>query len=87
MAGRLRAESSVQSATQELVRSERINRSILDTSGDCIQILEPDGSLVSMNRAGARLLEVDDEMGFIRRPWVEVWSHSADLASAAWTTR
>ena len=40
-------------------------------------------SLVSMNRAGARLLEVDDEMGFIRRPWVEVWSHSADLASAA----
>jgi PAS domain S-box-containing protein len=47
--GRLRAESSVQSATQELVRSERINRSILDTSGDCIQILEPDGSLVSLN--------------------------------------
>jgi len=83
MAGRLRAESSVQSATQELVRSERINRSILDTSGDCIQILEPDGRLVSLNRAGARLLEVDDEMGFIRRPWVEVWSHSADLASAA----
>jgi len=83
MAGRLRAESSVQSATQELVRSERINRSILDTSGDCIQILEPDGSLVSLNRAGARLLEMDDEMGFIRRPWVEVWSHSADLATAA----
>ena len=81
--GVLRAESSVQSATQELVRSERINRSILDTSGDCIQILEPDGRLVSLNRAGARLMEVDDEMEFIRRPWVEVWSHSADLASAA----
>ena len=39
--------------------------------------------LVSMNRAGARLLEVDDEHGFSLRPWVEVWSHSADLASAA----
>ena len=34
MAGRLRAESSVQSATQELLRSERFNRSILDTNGN-----------------------------------------------------
>ncbi len=83
MAGRLRAESSMQSATQELLRSERINRSLLDNSGDCIQILEPDGLPVSMNRAGARLLELDDEQGFIRRPWVEVWSESAELASAA----
>jgi CHASE3 domain sensor protein len=38
MAGRLRAESSMLSATQELVRTERINRSILDNSGDCIQV-------------------------------------------------
>jgi PAS domain S-box-containing protein len=83
MAGRLRAESSMQSATQELLRSERINRSLLDNSADCIQLLEPDGELISMNRAGARLLELDDEQGFIRRPWVEVWSESAELAGAA----
>jgi PAS domain S-box-containing protein len=83
MAGRLRAENSMLSATQELLRSERINRSILDTSGDCIQILEPDGRLISMNRAGARLLDIDDEAEFSRRPWVEMWSQSAGLASAA----
>jgi PAS domain S-box-containing protein len=83
MAGRLRAESSMQSATQELMRSERINRSILDNSGDCIQILEPDGRLVSMNRAGARLMEVDDVNAFSTRPWVEVWSQSSGLARAA----
>jgi PAS domain S-box-containing protein len=83
MAGRLRAESSMHSATQDLLRSERTNRSILDNSGDCIQILEPDGRLISMNRAAARLLEVDDETGFSRRPWLEVWSESAELASAA----
>lgn len=83
MAGRLRAENSMLSATQELLRSERINRSILDTSGDCIQILEPDGRLISMNRAGARLLDIDDEAEFSRRPWVEMWSQSAELASAA----
>ena len=83
MSGRLRAESSMQSATQELMRSERINRSILDNSGDCIQILEPDGRLVSMNRAGARLLEVDDAKGFDLRSWTEVWSQSAGLARDA----
>jgi PAS domain S-box-containing protein len=82
MAGRLRAETSMQSATQELLRSERINRSLLDNSGDCIQLLEPDGRLISMNRAGARLLELDDEQGFARRPWVEVWSESADASAA-----
>ena len=69
------------SATQELMRSERINRSILDNSGDCIQILEPDGRLVSMNRAGVRLMEVDDVHAFSLRPWVDVWSQSAGLAS------
>jgi PAS domain S-box-containing protein len=83
MAGRQRAETSMQSATQELLRSERINRSLLDNSADCIQLLEPDGTLISMNRAGARLLELDDEQGYIRRPWVEVWSVSAELARAA----
>jgi len=83
MSGRLRAESSMQSATQELMRSERINRSILDNSGDCIQILEPDGQLVSMNRAGARLMEVDDVKRFSLRPWVDVWSQSAALAGDA----
>ena len=83
MAGRLRAESSMLSATQELMRTERINRSILDNSGDCIQILEPDGRLVSMNRAGVRLMEVDDVPAFSLRPWVDLWSQSAGLASAA----
>jgi len=83
MAGRLKAESSVQSANQELMRSERINRSILDNSGDCIQILEPDGRLVSMNRAGARLMEVDDVKAFARQPWVDLWNQSSSQARAA----
>ena len=83
MAGRLRAESSMVSATQELLRSERINRSILDNSGDCIQILEPDGRLVSMNRAGVRLMEVDDVHAFSLRPWVDLWSQNGGMASGA----
>jgi PAS domain S-box-containing protein len=82
-ARRHRAESSMLSATQELVRSERINRSILDNSGDCIQVLEPDGRLVSVNRAGIRLMEIDDVHTYSLRPWLEMWSHSRAAASAA----
>jgi PAS domain S-box-containing protein len=83
MAGRLRAESSMLSATQELTRTERITRSILDNSGDCIQILEPDGTLVSMNLAGVRLMDVDDVHAFSLRPWAEHWSQNAEQARAA----
>jgi PAS domain S-box-containing protein len=83
MGRRLRAEDSMHSATQELLRSERMNRGILDNSGDCIQIFAPDGQLISMNRAGARLMEVDDVDEFNRRPWVDVWQQSDGLASAA----
>jgi PAS domain S-box-containing protein len=83
MAGRLKAESSMQSATLELMRSERINRSILDNSGDCIQILDPEGRLLSMNRAGARLLELEDVSQFDQQPWVEMWSESRALAYGA----
>jgi PAS domain S-box-containing protein len=83
MTGRLKAESSMQSANEELMRSERINRSILDNSGDCIQILEPDGRLISMNRAGVRLMEVEDVNGFARQPWVDLWNQSSVQARAA----
>jgi PAS domain S-box-containing protein len=83
MAGRLRAESSMLSATQEMVRTERINRSILDNSGDCIQVFEPDGRLVSVNRAGVRLMEVEDVHAFSLRPWADLWNHNGALASTA----
>ena len=83
IAGVFARESSMLSATQELMRTERITRSILDNSGDCIQVLEPDGRLVSMNRAGVPLMDVDDVHAFSLPPWVEHWSQSADEAGTA----
>jgi PAS domain S-box-containing protein len=83
MARRLLAESSMLSATQELMRSERINRSILDNSGDCIQILEPDGRLVSMNRAGLRLMEVENFETYKARAWADLWPQTDGQAQTA----
>jgi PAS domain S-box-containing protein len=85
MARRLLAESSMLSATQELMRSERFNRSILDNSGDCIQILEPGGRLVSMNRAGLRLMEVENFEAFKERAWVDLWPQTGGQARTALT--
>jgi len=69
------------SATQELMRSERMIRGLLDNSRDCIHILEPDGRLVSTNRVAAGQMEGEGD-GDVK-PWVEAWSDSADLARAA----
>ncbi|MGE3177129.1 MAG: ATP-binding protein [Vicinamibacterales bacterium] len=80
LAGRLSAERSMRSAAQELFRSERLNRSLLDCSADCIQLLDPDGRLVLMNESGRRLLDIDDPSAFQGLPWPELWGESAGVA-------
>ena len=83
MAARLFAERSVRSTTEELHRIESVNRTILDNSGDCIQVLEPDGRLVSMNRAGLRLMEIEDFTQLSMHPWLELWTQSSGPARDA----
>jgi len=86
MAARLSAERSMQSAARELYRSERLNRSILDSSADCIQLLEPDGRLLLINEPGLRLLAIDDFEPFRRLPWPDLWGESAGVARDALAT-
>ena len=54
------AEREALAAAAGLQQSESFNRSILDNSGDCIQVLEPDGRIVLVNRPGLALMEIDD---------------------------
>ena len=44
---------------RELQNSEEYLRNILETEPECVKILDPDGTLVSMNRAGLAMIEVD----------------------------
>ena len=50
-------------AAADLQQIESFNRSILDNSGDCIQVLEPDGRVVLSNRPGLALMEIEDDHG------------------------
>lgn len=70
-------------AQQALERSEALNRSILNSSPDCIKLLEADGTILFVNPLGPRLLEIDDATPLIGACWFDLLS--PDVAEAAKT--
>ncbi len=60
--------------TEEKLReSEEFNRSIFESSGDCINVLDLDGNLLAMNSPGACLMEIDDFSRFAGGCWIDFW--------------
>jgi|GEM_PF-1162269 len=53
--------------------SEALNRSLMESSADCVKVLDTDGKLVFINRPGMCLMEIDDFTPYIGRPWAELW--------------
>lgn len=49
-------------------------RGILDSSGDCIKILDLDGRLQFMSEGGKRVMEVDDFEALRGCPWPDFWT-------------
>jgi signal transduction histidine kinase/CHASE3 domain sensor protein/ActR/RegA family two-component response regulator len=80
---RAAAERQALAAALNLQQIETFNKSILDHSGDCIQVLEPDGRVVLVNRPGLALLEVDDPDGLVGDSWTTTWLDDAGLARQA----
>ncbi|BAZ39206.1 multi-sensor hybrid histidine kinase [Calothrix sp. NIES-4101] len=62
---------------QSLRESEELNRSILENSPDCIKILDLDARLLSMNKPGLLLMEIDDFTPLIGKPWIDFWQEPA----------
>ncbi len=63
--------------------SEEFNRSIIVSSPDCIQVLDLDGTLLSME-SGQALLGIDDIRQSLNTPWINFWGgEDRDAASAA----
>ena len=83
MAARVEAQRQAEEAAAELLQSESFNRSILDNSGDCIQVLGRDGRVVLMNRPGLALLEVEDPETVQGEQWATLWNDDANLAQQA----
>jgi PAS domain S-box-containing protein len=76
MLGRRDAENALRS-------SERYNRSIVDSSPDCLGILNLEGRLKQMTPHGRLLMEVDDFATVADIDWVKVWKGPARTAAKA----
>jgi PAS domain S-box-containing protein len=63
-----------------LRESEAFSRSVVESSGDCITVVELDGSLQFMNGSGRTLMEIEDFDRLVGTPWRLLWpedSHEA----------
>ena len=60
--------------TQAALRtSEEFNRRLIDSSQDCIKVLDLDGKLLSMSTGGQRLLEIKDISRYLNSCWISFW--------------
>ncbi|HKP97755.1 MAG TPA: PAS domain-containing protein [Fibrobacteria bacterium] len=58
---------------EELSNSEAFGRRIIESSRDCIMVLNPQGTLLSISHSGRRLMEIEDPEAFISRSWMDFW--------------
>jgi PAS domain S-box-containing protein len=56
-----------------LAMLERVNELLIDSSGDCILMLDAEGLVRSINRAGRELLEMDSDRAGKGKHWVELF--------------
>jgi len=52
-------------------------QALFENSFDCIKVLDLDGRLVSINRRGCVLLEIDNPQEFIGRSWIDIAKNSS----------
>jgi PAS domain S-box-containing protein len=78
----IRAEMRARRDAEHALRdSEQYNRSIVDSSPDCLSILTPDARLSQMTPQGLRLMEVADFGSIADSDWFAFWSGEAQAAA------
>lgn len=70
-------------AEEALQKSEEFNRKIIESSYDCIKVLDLDARLVSMSHRGMELLDVCDFTPFFNTQWLEFWQGTDGEAAQA----
>jgi diguanylate cyclase (GGDEF)-like protein/PAS domain S-box-containing protein len=64
-------------AEKALKESEGLNRSIVEASTDSIKLIDLDGTVAFVNRAGVEGLEAQHASFIIGKPWDELWPAKA----------
>lgn len=76
--------SDRKAAESALRDSEAFNRNIVESSPDCLKVLDIDGIIEYINSNGCELLEIDDVRKWQGKEWSEFWpAHSRDKVSDA----
>jgi PAS domain S-box-containing protein len=60
-------------AERALRDSEELKRRIIESSKDCIKVLDLDGNLLFMSSGGQQLLEIDDIQPYLNACWIDFW--------------
>ena len=58
---------------EELRKNEEFTRRIIESSSDCIKVLDLQGNLLSMSEGGQKLLELDDIAPFLNTSFIDFW--------------
>ncbi len=60
-------------ARKKIEESEAFSRSVLESSPDCVKVIDAEGRLQFMNVNGLCTMEIDDFSVFQNKPWRELW--------------
>jgi PAS domain S-box-containing protein len=71
-------------AEDNLRKSEEFSRSIVESTSDCLKVLDLEGKLLTVNPNGCRLMEIDDLSLWLNQSWLNFWpAGSRGLAHSA----
>jgi two-component system, LuxR family, sensor kinase FixL len=56
-----------------LRKNEEFTRSVIESSSDCIKVLDLQGNLLSMSGGGQKLLEIDDITPYLNCSFIDYW--------------
>jgi PAS domain S-box-containing protein len=66
-------------AEEALRESEELKKRILESSSDCIKLIDLDGKLQYMNAWGKCIMEIDDFSLFLNSDWISLWPETSRL--------
>jgi PAS domain S-box-containing protein len=67
--------------TRTLAESEEFNRRIVESSSDCVKVLDLDGNILYISERGQRLLEVDRIDALMGASWIKLWTGENRLSA------
>jgi PAS domain S-box-containing protein len=58
---------------ENLRKNEEFTRRVIESSSDCIKVLDLEGRLLSMSGGGQKLLEIDDMAPYLNSSFIDFW--------------